>query len=99
VSAQIIRDPFVKFLGVDIGVSFVDANCPSHVILYRPDRLSDQFVRQAYVSLKKTHPDIARDIERLIISFETNNGRTQRGVEIRCRRRHFPSVAVQATAS
>lgn len=98
-SAETIRDHFVKFLGADIGVSFVDAKCPSQVILFRPDRLSDRFVREAYVSFRKTNPEVAQLIERLIVSFETHNGRTQRGVDIRQREDRLSSAAVQAAAS
>ena len=38
-SAEAIRDHLVKFLGVDVGVSFIDADRPSQVVLYRPDGL------------------------------------------------------------
>ena len=62
-SSETIRDHFVKFLGVDVGVSFIDADCPNQVILYRPDRLSDGFVRQAYESFEKTNPNIASEYQ------------------------------------
>jgi hypothetical protein len=98
-SAETIRDHFVKFLGVDVGVSFVDADHTSQVILYRPDRLSDAFVRQAYASFEKTNPDIAQNIKRLIVSFETRSGRTQRRVDFPQRERGFPSAPVRAAMS
>ena len=98
-SAETIRNHFVNFLGVDVGVSFNDADCLNQLILYRPDRLSDPFVRQAYASFEKTNPDIARNIKRLIVSFETRNGRTQRRVDFRQRERGFPSAPVRAATS
>ncbi len=98
-SAEAIIDHLVKFLGVDVGVSFIDANRPSQVVLYRPDGLSDGFVRQAYEAFEKTDPKIASDIERVLVSFETSFGRTQRGVDIRGRERRFPSATVGAAAS
>jgi hypothetical protein len=93
-SAETIKDHFVKFLGADVGVSFVDADRPSQVILYRPDRLSDGFVRLAYEAFKKSVPSLASDIERIAVAFETRDGRAQRGVDIRGQGCRFPSAAV-----
>ena len=72
-SAETIRDHFVKFLGVDVGVSFIDADRPSQVILYRPGQafrsdLSDRLMRR----LKRRTRSIASDIERVVVSFETS---------------------------
>lgn len=81
-SADIIRNHFVQFLGADVGVSFSDPENPRHVVLYRPDRLSDSFVVAAFEALDRTSPNIARSIDRLLVSFDTRLGRTQRRVEL-----------------
>lgn len=81
-SAEIIRRHFVQFLGADVGVSFFDADDPRHVVLYRPDRLPDSFVVAAFEALDRTSPKIARSIERLLVSFDTRLGRTQRRVDL-----------------
>jgi hypothetical protein len=98
-SAEAIRNHCLKFLGVDVGVSFIDADRPSQVVLYRPDGLSDGSVKQAFEAFEKTDPKIASDIERVLVSFETSFGKTQCGVDIRSRERRFPSATVGAAAS
>ena len=81
-SAEQIQNHFVRFLGVDVGVSFSDPADPREVILYRPDRLSERFVTWAFEELEKTAPNIAAKIDRLLVSYESRLGRTQRGVSI-----------------
>jgi hypothetical protein len=81
-SAELIRKHFVRLLGVDVGVSFSDPEDPREVILYRPDRLSETFVTWAFEELKNTAPSIASKIDRLLVSYESPLGRTQRGVNI-----------------
>ncbi|MGE0280342.1 MAG: hypothetical protein AB7P20_06985 [Rhizobiaceae bacterium] len=81
-SAEIIRDHFVGFLGIDVAVKFDEPSNPRHVVLYRPDRLPDGFVTQAYEALATTSPDIAGQIERLLVSFETRLGRRLRRVPL-----------------
>jgi len=81
-SAEQIQKHFVRFLGVDVGVTFSDPNDPRVVILYRPDRLSDSFVVWAFQELEKTTPNIALKIDRLLVSYESRIGRTRRRVNI-----------------
>ena len=81
-SAEQIQKHFVRFLGEDVGVSFSDPANPREVVLYRPDRLSEAFVTWAFEELEKTAPNIARKIDRLLVSYESRLGRTQRGVNI-----------------
>ncbi|BCG97734.1 hypothetical protein [Mesorhizobium sp. 131-2-1] len=81
-SAEQIQKHFVRFLGVDVGVSFKDPADPREVVLYRPDRLSETFVTWAFEELEKTAPNIAGKIDRLLVSYESPLGRTQRGVNI-----------------
>ena len=90
-SADFIKKHFVEFLGADVGVSFNDPDDPRHVTLYRPDRLSDPFVTLAYQALEKSSPDAAQKIERLLVSFETRLGRTQRGVPLGSARTDQPT--------
>jgi len=81
-SAEQIRKYFTRFIGVDVGVSFNDPANPCEVILYRPDQLSEAFVLWAFEELEKAAPDVARRIDRLLVSYETPLGRTQRGINI-----------------
>lgn len=81
-SAEQIQKHFVGFLGADVGVSFSDPADPREVVLYRPDRLSEEFVTWAFEELEKTAPDVARKIDRLLVSYETRHGRTRRRVDI-----------------
>jgi hypothetical protein len=81
-SAELIKEHFTQYLGVDVGVSFRDADDPREVTLYRPDRLPDLFVAWAFEALEKAAPRVAWNIDRLLVSFEGPHGRTQRGVTI-----------------
>ncbi|MEI8715466.1 hypothetical protein EN925_26610 [Mesorhizobium sp. M7A.F.Ca.US.006.04.2.1] len=81
-SAEQIQKHFIRFLGSDVGVSFSNPLDPREVILYRPDKLSETFVTWAFEELKKTTPDVARKIDRLLVSYETRHGRTRRGINI-----------------
>lgn len=93
-SAEEIQKHFVRFLGVDVGVSFKDPADPREVVLYRPDRLSETFVTWAFEELEKTAPTIAGKINRLVVSYESPLGRTQRGVHISTNERpHQPLEA------
>jgi hypothetical protein len=85
-SAELIRQHFLQFLGADVGVSFADPENPREVILYRPDRLSDAFVTAALEDLGKTAPDVAGAIDRLLVSYESRHGRIHRGIHIPLRR-------------
>jgi hypothetical protein len=80
--AEQIQNHFVRFLGADVGVSFSNPADPREVILYRPDRLSEAFVTWAFEELEKTAPDVAKKIDRLLVSYETRLGRSQHGVDI-----------------
>lgn len=81
-SAEMIREHFTQYLGVDVGVSFRDPHDPREVTLYRPDRLPDLFVAWAFEALEKAAPRVAWNIDRLLVSFEGPHGRTQRGVTL-----------------
>jgi hypothetical protein len=81
-SAELIRKHFAQFLGSDVGVSFSDPSNPREVILYRPDRLSDPFVTWAFEQLAKSAPDIASNIDQLLVTYESRLGPTQRGVNV-----------------
>jgi hypothetical protein len=81
-SAELIRQHFLQFLGADVGVSFADPANPREVILYRPDRLSDAFVTAALEDLGRTAPDVAGAIDRLLVSYESRHGRMHRGIHI-----------------
>jgi hypothetical protein len=81
-SADFISEHFRRFLGADVGVSFADETEPRRVILYRPDRLPDAFVTDAYVALTKAAPVLAETIERVTVSFETRLGRSARRVDL-----------------
>lgn len=81
-SAELIKQHFTQYLGVDVGVSVRDPDDPTEVTLYRPDRLPDLFVTWAFEALEKAAPRVAWNIDRLLVSFEGPHGRTQRGVEI-----------------
>ena len=81
-SAEQIRKHFVQFLGSDVGVSFGDPLRPRDVVLDRPDRLSEPLVRWAFEQLEKSAPGTARKIERLVVSYETRLGRTQRAINV-----------------
>jgi hypothetical protein len=81
-SVDRIREHFVQYLGQDVGVYFADNDDPSHVTLYRPDRLPDPFVTWAFEALEKSSPSVAWAINRLLVSYESRHGRTQRAVDI-----------------
>jgi hypothetical protein len=81
-SAELIREHFTQYLGVDVGVSFVNPDDPREVVLYRPDQLSETFVTWAFEALEKTAPSVAWNIERLLVSYDTRLGRTRRGITI-----------------
>jgi hypothetical protein len=81
-SAEQIQKHFVRFLGADVGVSFGNPENPREVVLYRPDRLSEKFVTWAFEELEKTAPNLAGKIDRLLVSYESRLGRTQRGINI-----------------
>ncbi|HEV7251968.1 MAG TPA: hypothetical protein VGN97_02555 [Mesorhizobium sp.] len=82
-AAEDIKRHFVQFLGEDVGVSFDNPDDPRDVILYRPDRLSDEFASLAFGALQGSRPALAARIDRLLVSFEEPWGRTQRGIDIR----------------
>jgi hypothetical protein len=81
-SAEQIRTHFVRSLGPDVGVSFSNPDNPCEVVLYRPDRLSEPLVRWAFERLQMSAPAAAKQIERLIVSYETRLGRTRRSINI-----------------
>lgn len=81
-SVELTREHFVQYLGEDVGVYFAADNDPSRVTLYRPDRLPETFVIWAFEALEKGAPAVAWTINRLLVSYESRHGRTQRAVDI-----------------
>ena len=49
-----IHAHFVRFLGLDVGVSFEGDETLTKVTLYRPDTLPDSFVGQAFEAFLNT---------------------------------------------
>lgn len=86
-SAELIREHFTQYLGVDVGISFRDPDDPREVTLYRPDRLPDLFVNWAFEALENAAPSVAWNIDRLLVLFDGPHGRMQRGVTISSRAR------------
>jgi hypothetical protein len=80
--AEQIKEHFSRFFGFDVGVSFKNPGTHSEVVLYRPDRLSDKFVLLAFAELQKSSPRVARTIDKVIVSYESPLGRTQRGIDL-----------------
>lgn len=95
-SAEAIKDHFVKFLGADVSVAFAEPGDPRRVVVYRPGRLSDRFVTQAYEALAQSSPQIAAQIERLLVSFETRFGRRRRGIVLPTALRRSASDRIEA---
>ncbi|HEY5817596.1 MAG TPA: hypothetical protein VIU14_04215, partial [Mesorhizobium sp.] len=95
-STENIREHFVRFLGADVSVAFAKPESPRIVLIYRPNRLSDHFVLEAFEELAESDPALAAQIERLAVSFETRLGRT-RGPVTR-RRVMLPRVVPQKPA-
>lgn len=81
-STEAIKDHFARYLGADVAVHFGEPNDPRSIVLFRPDRLSDSFVSQAYAALAASTPELAARIERLAVSFDTRLGRTRRRVPL-----------------
>jgi hypothetical protein len=81
-STKMIGEHFVKFLGEDVGVSFSDPKNSLVVTLYHPDKLPETFVQWAFEELEKVAPEAAAGIDRVVVSYETRLGRTQRGVTL-----------------
>jgi hypothetical protein len=81
-SAEMIREHFTQYLGVDVGVSFRDPDDPREVTLYRPDRLPDLFVTWAFEALEEAAPSVAWNIDRVLVSCDGPHGRAQYGVTI-----------------
>lgn len=65
-----------------MAVTFSEPDDIRSVVLFRPDRLSDSFVSQAYEALALSTPELAARIERLAVSFDTRLGRTRRRVPL-----------------
>jgi len=84
-NASIIANHLQAALGTDVGISFDDAAAPREVMLYRPDRLSEDFVALALQSLEDTAPDALDQIRAVMVTFETPLGRSRRRVDFRPR--------------
>ena len=82
-STEAIKDHFSRYLGADVAVTFSEPDDVRSVVLFRPDRLSDSFVSQAFEALARNTPELAVQIERLAVSFDTRLGRTRRRVPLR----------------
>jgi hypothetical protein len=83
--AELIARHLKTTLGIDVGVTFDDLEAPRQVHLYRPDRLSEDFVALALQALEETAPHALRQIESVLVSFETPVGRSRRRVDFRSR--------------
>lgn len=81
-STEAIKDHFSQYLGVDVAVTFSEPDDPRSIVLFRPDRLSDRFVSQAFEALARSTLELAGQIERLAVSFDTRLGRTRRRVPL-----------------
>lgn len=83
--SELIANHLRATLGVDVGVTFDDPGAPREVQLYRPDRLSEDFVALAFQALEESSPDAAGTIETVVVSFDTPLGRSRRRVDVRTR--------------
>ena len=83
--AELIANHLKATLGIDVGVTFDDPGAPRQVLLYRPDRLSEDFVALAFQALEESAPDAASTIETVLVSFKTPVGRSRRRVDFRTR--------------
>lgn len=93
--ADIIARHLQSVLGSDVGISFDDPTAPRQVLLYRPDRLSEDFVALALQSLEDTVPKALDRIDSVLVAFETPIGPSRRRVDFRSR---GPEVAKGAAA-
>ena len=84
-AAELIVNHLKSTLGIDVGVTFDDPGAPRQVLLYRPDRLSEDFVALAFQALEESAPHAASTIETVMVSFETPVGRSRRRVDFRTR--------------
>lgn len=75
--ADVIRNYFLRFLGADVAITVLQSGNTHQVTIYRPDRLSDDFVQGAFRTLDRTEPVVAAAIDRLVIAYDTPVGRTQ----------------------
>lgn len=91
--AEIIAKYLTAALGIDVGISFDDPAAPREVTVYRPDRLSDDFVALAFQALEETAPDALRRIEVVHVTFDTPLGRSRRRVDFRGHGAHLAGPA------
>lgn len=91
--ADIIASHLKAALGADVGVTFDDADAPRQIVVYRPDRLSEDFVALAFQALEDSAPEAVAGIEAVLVSFETPVGRSRRRVDIRPRGAGFAEGA------
>lgn len=94
-AADLIAHHLKAMLGVDVGITFDDPGAPREVRIYRPDRLSEDFVALAFQALEETAPQAAGSIETVLVSFETPVGLSRRRVDVRGRGldAHDPAAA------
>lgn len=82
-AAATIESHLMASLGSDVGIAFDDRNDPREVVIYRPDRIPEDFAALAYQALEESNPDAAARIERLLVAFDTRLGRMMHRVDIR----------------
>ena len=77
-SSAAIKAHFLKFLGADVAIDVSDPSLPRSVTLYRRDRLSDDFVMQAFNALATSSPELAGEIGHVVVSYQSRLGKAQR---------------------
>lgn len=84
-AAATIENHFLVSLGNDVGISFDNREDPREVVIYRPDRIPEDFAALAFQALEEATPHVAARIEKLVVAYDTRLGRTMQSVDIRPR--------------
>ncbi len=69
-------------LGTDVGIVLDDPAAPHTVTIYRPDRLSDDFVAAALGDLAAQEPEALSGVDTVLVTFETPLGLSRRRVAL-----------------
>lgn len=81
--AEIIARHLKSALGIDVGISFDDPSRPAEIMLYRPDRLAEDFVALAFQALEETAPQAIASVRTVTVAYDTPLGRSMRRVDFR----------------
>jgi hypothetical protein len=73
-------DELKALIGVDASISVDDEDRPSRFDFYRPDRISDDLVREAVGRVATAFPDHDWRSCEYFVSYDENLGRTRRRV-------------------